>query len=186
MLLTFDRDVAQHIKAAGCGCGGALHVANYPRKPAGGPSFLGWEWFWRLSFCCAKPGCRRRKTPPSVRFLGRRVYLGAVVVLVSALAGGVTSVRVRKLRQWLGVDRRTLSRWRQWWQQTFVTTPLWRARRGLLKQPVTVARLPGSLLECFDGQTALQRLRRLLVFLAPLTTSTASDFSLEAGLTMEL
>jgi len=32
---------------------------------------------WRFSFCCARDGCRTRKTPPSFRFLGRKVYLAA-------------------------------------------------------------------------------------------------------------
>jgi hypothetical protein len=38
----------------------------------------------RFSFCCDRDGCRNRATPPSVRFLGRKVYLGAVVMLISA------------------------------------------------------------------------------------------------------
>jgi len=39
-----------------------------------------------------------------VRYLGRRVYLGAVVVLVTAMIGGLTATRVARLRQWLGVS----------------------------------------------------------------------------------
>jgi hypothetical protein len=27
----------------------------------------------RFSFCCAVGGCRKRTTPPSLRFLGRKV-----------------------------------------------------------------------------------------------------------------
>jgi hypothetical protein len=34
-----------------------------------------------------------------VRYLGRRVYLGAVVVLVSAMIGGLTATRAARLRQ---------------------------------------------------------------------------------------
>ena len=67
---------------------------------------------WRFSFCCAVEGCRRRTNPPSVRFLGRRVYLGVLVVLVSACCQGMSSKRVRILGEELGVDRRTLERWR--------------------------------------------------------------------------
>ncbi|HRZ54915.1 MAG TPA: hypothetical protein P5525_05600 [Candidatus Paceibacterota bacterium] len=47
---------------------------------AGGP-----RWQVRFSLCCGKEGCRRRNTPPSVRFLGRWVYAGLVVILVAAM-----------------------------------------------------------------------------------------------------
>ena len=40
----------------------------------------------RFSLCCGREGCRHRATPPSVRFLGRRVYVGAVVIVASAIA----------------------------------------------------------------------------------------------------
>ena len=81
LLFAIDQDLAANARAAGCpACGGRLHSVRYPRKPRGGPADLGPEYDWRFSFCCAGEGCRRRATPPSVRFLGRRVYLGAVVV----------------------------------------------------------------------------------------------------------
>lgn len=58
----------------------------------------------RLSFCCARPGCRRRVTPPSVRFLGRRLYVAAVVVLVTAMAPGVTPKRAAYLGELAGEE----------------------------------------------------------------------------------
>ena len=97
-LTRFDHDLADAVRAAGCGCGGRLDRARYPRKPRGGPPGLGAEYEWRLSFCCARDGCRRRLTPPSVRYLGRRVYLGVVVVLVSAMTHGLSVRRVAALR----------------------------------------------------------------------------------------
>ena len=81
-LITIDQEFADEARSEGCACGGPVHQANYDRKPRGGPSDLGPEYGKRLSWCCAREGCRKRKTPPSVRFLGRRVYLGAVVLLV--------------------------------------------------------------------------------------------------------
>ena len=62
----------------------------------------------------ARMRCRRRHTPPSGRFLGRRVYAGVVVVLVSAMIHGLKPQRVCGLREALGIDARTLERWRQW------------------------------------------------------------------------
>ncbi|MEE9279753.1 MAG: hypothetical protein V3V67_06225 [Myxococcota bacterium] len=167
----FDGDLAREVREAGCECGGVLHSARYPRKPRGGPARLGPGYAFRLSFCCAEDGCRRRKTPRSVRFLGRRVYLGAVVVLASALREGLVARRVAHLRELLGVDRRTLRRWREWWQQSFVATSFWKIERGGFLPPLDESRLPASLLERFHGADALTRLMRVLAFLGPLSTT---------------
>ena len=86
-LLAVDQDLAQTTRQKGCACGGRLHRANYPRKPRGADD-LPPDYACRFSFCCACDGCRKRVTPPSVRFLGRKVYLFAVVVLVSAMRQG--------------------------------------------------------------------------------------------------
>ena len=100
-LIRLDEELAAQAQGAGCSCGGVLHRANYPRKPRGCPTLAIREAFSsRLSFCCSR--CRRRTTSMSVRFLGRRVYLGLVVVLCSAsvqyirsLGTGVQRGRVR-------------------------------------------------------------------------------------------
>lgn len=173
VLLKFDHDLAAEARAARCPCGGVLHSARYPRKPRGGPDELGPEYVeyaTRLSFCCAVDGCRRRVTPPSVRFLGRRVYLGAIVVLATAMRAGPTARRAAQLREWLGVSGRTLARWRQWWRETFVASPFWRGVKGRFAPPVEPRALPASLLERFVAAHARDRLVALLRFLAPLTT----------------
>ena len=93
-LFTVDERLAEEAREAGCPCGGPLHRANYPRQPRGGCANLPESYGHRLSFCCARDGCRKRTTPPSVRFLGRKVFLGAVVVLVAAMRhGAVTPAR---------------------------------------------------------------------------------------------
>jgi hypothetical protein len=96
-LLTVDEDLAEETRKKGCPCGGCLHSANYQRKPRGTPAQLPEPQRLRLSFCCDRDGCRKRATPPSVRFLGRKVYLGAIVVLISAMRQGPTPRRVREL-----------------------------------------------------------------------------------------
>ena len=161
-------------------CGGVLHSARYPRKPRGGPRGLGPEYETRLSFCCAKEGCRRRTTPPSVRFLGQRGYLGAVVVLVSAMEGGVTVQRVERLRDSLGVSLRTLKRWRRWWREVFMTSSFWKQAMGHFAPPVEVAMFPTSLFERFMGSDVPDRLARLLRFLSPLTTRSAGSGLVDA------
>lgn len=169
-LTKFDEDLAAEVRAAGCGCGGRLDSARYPRKPRGGPADLGPEYEWRLSFCCAADGCRRRVTPPSVRYLGRRVYLGVVVVLVSAMEHGLSLRRVAELNQHLGIGLRTLRRWRQWWRTVFVHTALWRGICGRFVPPVEERALPYALLERFGGAGAARGLA-LLRLLSPLTTT---------------
>ena len=105
LLLRIDHDLAAQTRSEGCGCGGALHRADYPRKPRGCPREVRPDHSSRLSFCCAE--CRKRSTSKSVRFLGRRVYLALAVVLVSARPAGPTPAAAH-LGQVLGVARRTL------------------------------------------------------------------------------
>jgi len=88
-------------------------------------------------------------TPPAVRFLGRHVYLAAVLVLASAMRHGVTALRAAKLTALLRVSRRTLGRWRRWWVQTFVAGEVLRPEglswnlRGATTSTV-LRRCPGS------------------------------------------
>jgi len=174
LLLRIDGDLAAAARAGGCRiCGGALHRSCYPRKPRGGPEDLA-GYDRRESFCCAKEGCRKRLTPPSLRFLGRRVYLGAVVVLVSALRHGATRSRLTRLGELVGASRRTLDRWREWWREAFAASPFWKAAAGQFEKPVECELLPLSLLARFGGDE-LERLVALLRFLAPLSTASARD-----------
>ena len=168
LLEKVDLDLAEQAHQQGClFCGGKLHRADYDRKPRGGP-----EWDYRYSFCCAREGCRRRRTPESVRFMGRRVYAGLVVVLVSALVHGLKPERVARLREALGIERRTLERWHQWWLVTFVESSFGRAARARFLPPLCPRTRPGSLGLSFQVQRRDRRLA-LLRFLAPLTTPSA-------------
>jgi hypothetical protein len=173
LLLGFDRDLALHTQLAGCSrCGGVLHSARYWRKPRGLPAGLGDEFRQRLSFCCAIEDCRKRKTPPSLRFLGRKVYWATVMVLVSAMHAGATSVPMRRLQELVGTSRRTITRWKRWWREMFVSTAFWQSARATLHAPISTDALPTSLLERFTGDPATQLLA-LLRFLGPLTGGTA-------------
>jgi hypothetical protein len=108
-------------------------------------------------------------TPPSVRFLGRRVYLGAVLVLVSAMQQGPNRVRMAKLRELFGVSRWTVCRWRHWWLELFGQTRFWQEHRGLLREPPARQTLPLSLLDAFIDPELRERLIALLRFLSPLS-----------------
>jgi len=104
-----------------------------------------------------------------VRFLGRKVYAGFVVLLVSALRHGATPRRMRQLRAVLGVDRRTLVRWRCWWREAIPATPWWKLAAARLVRPVDAACLPRGLLASFM-ERGTDRLIAVLKFLAPLST----------------
>lgn len=167
-----DVELAEEVRADGCPCGGVLHVANYWRKPRGGPARLAPDYGLRLSFCCDRDGCRGRRTPPSLRFLGRRVYLAGVVVLATAMQHGVTPARAAKVQELVGVSRRTLQRWREWWLGAFVQTPFWREAVGLLMPPVDETALPATLIDRFRSASVGEHaiVLRALKFLRPLTT----------------
>lgn len=173
LLARLDSDLAHECRQRGCPCGGRLDSARYPRKPRGVPRKNEAFWDKRWSFCCARKGCRKRSTPPSFRFLGRRVFPGAVVVLMSALEHGATPKRMAKLYKIVPVSRRTMERWRRWWQEDFVRSRFWRAACGLLKKPLMKRLSPLSLLEAFANPKPQCRLVDLLRFILPLTTSSA-------------
>jgi hypothetical protein len=169
-LVDVDRDLAETARQQACSCGGRLHRANYPRKPRGGPSDLPAAYRARLSFCCGRDGCRKRVTPPSVRFLGRRVYLGAVVILVAAMRQGPMPRRVRELSELFDADRRTINRWRAFWREHFPLTTFWKVARGRLLPTFQVDLLPRSLLEAFvPSEQDRNGWKKLLLFLSPIT-----------------
>ncbi len=174
LLGRIDQDLAREVQGKGCGrCGGRLDRADYARKPRGMPAELGPEHTVRRSLCCAAEGCRRRNTPPSVRFLGRRVYVGAAIVGITALRPGARRAEARALRAWLGVSARTLARWRRWWREVFATSAFWRDACGRLRTPIPVDALPGALLCRFTGDLQAQLIAGLR-FLAPITTATGA------------
>jgi hypothetical protein len=173
LLMEFDKYLANQAREKGCpkpDCGGMLHSARYRRKPRG--AIFSPQFCVRFSFCCAVDGCRGRVTPESLRFLGPKVYVGVVVVLVAAMRCGETPTRMRMLRDLVGVSRQTAQRWVQWWRETVPETLCWKARSGLLHSPADLLRdFPQSLLERFLGRTTLRRVLLLLRFIAPLTVS---------------
>jgi hypothetical protein len=117
-LAKIDERIAIAVAAARCPrCGGPLHRGNYQRKPRGGRIGPAGEAFTlRHSLCCGRRGCRKRALPPSLRFLGRRVYLEAVVVIATVHA--MLAAAMRAAQDITGVPARTLRRWRSAGAQT--------------------------------------------------------------------
>jgi len=152
-----DEELAAEARAGGCECGGVLHTASYARKPRGGPDTLSPEVNVRFSFCCAREGCRRRVTPPSLRFLDRKVYFAVIVLLVPVLREGVTPERMRRLRERFQVSERTVRRWVRFWRETFASSRTWQAARRWFAIPVKIEGMPGSLVEAFSHISDLHK-----------------------------
>ncbi len=169
-LLHIDQDHAASVRALGCAfCNGPLHVGDFARKPRGGPGSALVDII-RISFCCGH--CRLRCTPASVRFLGRRVYWGAVVLLATALCSGLNLRRGQQLTEQLGVPTLTLLRWRQWWLSGFTGTAVWQELRGRLLPPLAATDLPAGLLQRVVAADAPAAMAMILRWLAPLSTFT--------------
>ena len=104
-----------------------------------------------------------------MRFLGRKVYLGAVVVLGAALQRGPSKASVTQLSALLGISRRTLARWCQWWSTMFATSRFWTSLRGRFMPAIDEATVPASLLSRMSA-TDEPGVVALLRLLAPMST----------------
>lgn len=175
VLVEVDEAVTRRVAAEGCPvCDGPLHRSDYDRKPRGALVAPAGEAFARrFSLCCGREGCRKRAMPPSVRFLGRRVYLGAVVILASIVALALRAAA--KIRWRTGGPARTTRRWLGWWQGPFLRTGVFVSICARLIG-VDVGRVPASIVNRLEG-TQTQQVRTMLELLAPLTTISVPDGS---------
>jgi hypothetical protein len=170
VLAAKDARIAAGVKAAGCReCGGRLDRANYPRKPRGGPKGTGWDQVdRRLSFCCCRDGCRRRATPPSLVFLGRRVYLGIVILAETLMMAAAAAARAGPP----GTPRRTVRRWQTWFR-VLRESPWLESIRGQVWPPLEPDEsLPEALVNrlCRGAGSKVMALIAMLRLLLPLTT----------------
>ena len=172
VLLALDERAAERVRASGCAhCGGRLHVSNYPRKARGlsaeGETAGAYEK--RLSLCCGRDGCRHRATPPSVRFLGRKVYAALTILLVSA-GGEAETCAPPVIATTPGAPSwATRRRYRFWWAVEFFQTPWFVEMAGRFAEPVVAVDAPASLLKRFVGSLS-ERITGLLRLVSPLTT----------------
>lgn len=172
-LLQVDGDIANTAKSRGCAhCNGPLDAAPFPRKPRGGPPELKEDVLLRFSFCCREDGCRRRLTPPSTRFFGASVYFSAVIILVGAMMGDMSSASYSKLSADYGIDRRTLKRWRVLFGATLPSKPGWSLIAARFMPPLDASNYLLSMLNRFAidvSDVAHDALSQLLIFIYPLS-----------------
>jgi hypothetical protein len=139
-LRDLDFEIFKAAKAKPCDlCAGRMDTSHYPRKLRG----AGEKESQRFSLCCRKEGCRHRVTPPSLRFLGRKIYSAWVVILALEYCRD------------LGLDRKiarqTIARWKIFWKQRLAEThPFMRWARGLLPPGTPSSDLPSACLKALD------------------------------------
>jgi hypothetical protein len=161
LMLGFDRQIAESAHAGRCRrCGAKLHWGSFGRKPRGVPVGLGPEHLQRFSLCCAADGCRK-------------VFLDAMVVLISAMQSGLSPARVKRLQELLGVSRRTVARWRDWWCSVFTESSFWRVKFDFLGygfRPRLVKRVRDNTLFCgFNPAVSVSALKAMrILFYEPM------------------
>ena len=186
LLLELDRRAEERVRAAGCPhCRGPLYAAHYARKARGvseEAAEVG-RYDVRLSLCCGREGCRKRATPPSVRFDGRRIYAAIAVLMLSLSAserseldGTAELVQPEPAPSWP-----TRTRWRSWWRSGLLETAWFAALRGQFVRPVDAERSPASLLTMFVGSIRDQ-CQSLLCALSPLTTRSVPLLSSQSAM----
>lgn len=170
LLNKIDQEFANQVRQQGCSCGGQLHQADYPRSPFGLPAQFRGQYDERFSFCCGT--CRKRITPQSVRFFGRRWFPAPLLLLLSALTHGASKHRCAQVKRYFAitVSETTWRRWRKWFRNLFPTTPFWQQAKGSFPPTDHIMQgpYPRVLLNMFQGKIE-EKMILLLRFFAPLT-----------------
>lgn len=171
LLTAIDEELAIQTKEQGCPhCGNPLHQANYPRSPLGLLRRFREYYNARFSLCCNT--CRKRTTPPSVRFFGRRWFPALLFMLISILSLGINARRLEQVKRHLGVtlSESTWKRWRRWWRESFTDTRFWQQTQGIVVTTIidSTSSFPRVFLALFKGLLE-EKMCCLLRWLSPLT-----------------
>ncbi len=176
VLLQIDRRLLEVAKKCGCAhCSSTLHISHYPRKIRGLSVDADPVFAVRFSLCCGH--CRRRHTPPSVRFMGRRVY-AFVAVIVACVQACIAAASVRSVR-----------RWRRWWTERLPCLAVWKHVQSRFVPGIDVEQLPKALLDRCEpvaGQCSSQGMLRMLALMLPLSRSEGQSTIADGGLPREM
>ena len=171
-LIKIDRELANICAEKGCIlCGGKLHQSDYPRSPMGISQAFRDQYAKRTSFCCKD--CRKRTTPPSARFFGRRWYPAPLHIFISIMICGISKRRIALIEKHFGIVVResTWRRWRKWWRDEFVATKFWSQAKGKLPpgNDITQGSFPRAIFNFYTGNVE-EKMLLFLLFLLPLTS----------------
>ena len=106
----------------------------------------------------------------SITFTVYGALIGSVPIIITN--SSIACLNVWFLSRELGVDRRTLTRWRRWWLETFPTTHAFAEIRAAIVPPPGVATMPLSLIASYEGADPPARLAALLRHLAMIEEAT--------------
>jgi len=135
-LQQIDLDTVNAAQAVPCAhCGGKLDRADFKRK-ARGANIDPEEKMVRYSLCCRVVGCRKRFTCDSLRFMGRKVYLGFFVLFASSLPKDRQVSSIHSLSKELELSHQTLSSWLKYWREDFPRSVFWRREQSLFTAPI--------------------------------------------------
>jgi hypothetical protein len=168
LLLAIDLEFIAKAKTSGCpDCGDKLHQADYPRSPIGIPQGQRVHYELRLSLCCSQ--CRKRVTPPSVQFFGRRWFPAPYFLFISLLRVRINERRLHPLKLHFGlrISITTWKRWQWWWRTQFIKTAFLQAKGQIPADKIEGA-FPRHFLTFFTGHLS-KKFILLLQFLSPLT-----------------
>jgi len=109
----------------------------YIRKPRGFPEEVSSDilekyFSFRFSYLCLD--CRKRMTPPSIRFLGRKVYVSAAIIMACKAIELGHAVSLEEIRRLISkyIPKITARRWVAWWRQAVWNSSFWREWQGKL------------------------------------------------------
>lgn len=169
LLFKIDESLLNQHQSIACRhCGGPLYQSNYMRKPRGGAENTPEEYNIRFSLCCGCEHCRKRTLPPSCRFMGRRVYWAAAILVVMALRQNrENNHSTGKLIELFKISRNTLRSWFKYFKENFPESAQWHRIRGRVSPVIENDMVPGALLWLFirTKQTAEEALIQCLRFM---------------------
>jgi len=144
-------------------CTNLITLAN----PKGVPKGTHSDYPIRFSYCCGSDGCRKRFTPPSMRFLSRKVYASVIIFLVFLLKSKTDELKVEELNLLLGTSLsvETVRRLRNFWVKEVSQSHTW--KRAAFSH-VMAQTLPVSLLAQFQHVLDTP-LKMALKWILPLT-----------------
>ena len=122
-----------------------------------------------------------------MRFLGRKVYVGVLLVLFGNVAAGTaraatSAALIASLSTTSAIPVRTLERWRTWWTSAVPATLWWTELSARFVPGIDTATLPAALLARVGGVGVEARLTAVLGLTRPLSTRTCSHCPmLDAG-----
>lgn len=160
--------------------------ATYRRKPRGFPKdiqadLLEKYFSFRLSYLCLNRDCRKRTTPPSCRFLGRKVYVATAILLACRAIELGQAVSLEEIRRLIVafIPKRTARRWIAWWRQAVWSGAFWREWQGQIKGDIQRDHFLCGVWGHFEGvmrpwppvgtDSVAEIAQRILLFFSPIT-----------------